>query len=121
MPMTIEQIVWSLRSERGRRNENAVGNAVDLLFEECRIDSLTRGPTLERKGIDVRIGIGTKFYNLSVKSSVGGIVHEREIHPWRYKHNDKIFVIPQGGEPTECLADRIIRLTKDFEESMHER
>src|SRR3989344_3306428 len=80
MPMTIEQIVFGLRSERGRRNENAVGNAVDLLFEECRIDSLTRGPTLERKGIDVRIGIGTKFYNLSVKSSVGGVVHEREIH-----------------------------------------
>jgi hypothetical protein len=104
---------------KGRSAEKRVQNALDWLKENEQIDEITRSQELERKGVDFQFRRGSKSYKLSVKSSEGGILSERDRHPERHRHEDILFILPTPEETRESLAGRIIEGATELERRMH--
>jgi len=112
---------WQIKRIRGQSSEERVDNALQFLLEQGEISSFQRSGELDGKGIDRLVSRGeTKNYKLSVKSSEGGVRHEREDHPRRYKQEDIIFIVPGRSESREDLANRIMSGICGLEERMHE-
>ena len=109
-----------IKRVRGQSSEERVDNALQLLLEKGKIDGIESSRELEREGIDRLVSRGTKNYKLSVKSSSGGIRHEREDHPWRYGHDDIIFIVPGVEESRERVARRILRMMETLEQRFRE-
>lgn len=109
-----------IKRVRGQSSEERVDNALQLLLERREIDSYNHSARLERKGIDFLVAKGTKRYKLSVKSSEGGIRHEREDHSRRYRHEDTIFVVPGMEESRENVACRILEMMETLEQRFRE-
>lgn len=109
-----------IKRVRGQSSEERVGNALQFLQEAGTIDSYQRSDELEGKGIDYLVSRGSKKYKVSAKSSAGGVRHEREEHPKRYRHNDKIFIVPDIEESRENVACRILEMMEDLEQRFRE-
>ncbi len=115
----IPKIIGSLHKEKGKKTEDKVRGALDLLKDEEKIDQYVCSRELDRRGMDFVAQMGRKRYKLSVKSSEGGIGHEREAHPERYRHEDIIFIVPGRDESEKELATRILSEINELEEKMH--
>lgn len=111
---------WRIRRVRGQSSEERVDNALQFLLEQGKIGGFRSSGKLDREGIDRLVSRGTKNYKLSVKSSEGGIGHEREDHPWRYRHDDIIFIVPGIEESRESVASRIFGMMENLEQKFRE-
>ena len=105
--------------KRVKRRKTKLGGALDLLKDEEKIDQYVCSRELDSRGMDFVAQMGNKRYKLSVKSSEGGIGHEREAHPDRYRHGDIIFIVPGRDESEKELATRILSEMNELEEKMH--
>ena len=105
---------------RGQSSEERVDNALQFLLEQGKISSFQRSGELDGKGIDRSVSRGTKNYKLSVKSSEGGVRHEREDRPRRYRQEDIIFIVPGIEESRESVACRILGMMETLEQRFRE-
>jgi hypothetical protein len=103
----------------GHDSEERVKRALFWLKDQGKIDEVKRSPHLDMLGTDAVVRMGSKNYRISVKSSDGGVIREKEAHPQRYRHEDIIFIIPEPGEKREVLGARILDRIRLFEEEMH--
>ena len=120
MSRNLSSVFGEIKRVRGQSSEERVDNALQFLLEQGEISSFQRSGELDSEGIDRLVSRGTKNYKLSVKSSEGGIGREREKHPWRYRHNDKIFIVPEIEESRENVAGRILRMMENLEQRFRE-
>jgi len=119
MTRGLERLIYKIHKEKGNINECSVEKALQFLLDQKKIDYIEHNIELDNDGIDYLVGIKSKRYMLSVKSSVGGIQHELENRPQRHRHKDKLFIIPGRDETCVDLGGRIIGMINDFEEQMH--
>jgi len=121
MSRNLSSVFGEIKRVRGQFSEERVDNALQFLLEQGEISSFQRSGELDGKGIDRLVSRGgTKNYKLSVKSSEGEIGREREQHPWRYRHDDKIFIVPEIEESRENVAGRILRMMENLEQRFRE-
>ena len=120
MSRNLSSVFGEIKRVRGQSSEERVDNALQSLLEQGKISSFQKSDELDGEGIDRLVSRGTKNYKLSVKSSEGGIGHERENHPWRYRHDDKIFIVPGVEESRESVAGRILRMMETLEQRFRE-
>ena len=121
MSGNLSSVFGEIKRIRGQSSEERVDHALQLLLEQGEISSFQRSGELDSEGIDRLVSRGgTKNYKLSVKSSEGGIRHEREDHPRRYRQEDIIFIVPGIEESRESVACRILGMMETLEQRFRE-